>query len=140
MVSTISKLLNNLSKPEPIGGKSGKSAERLTQQKQQQQKAAMENRVALIVEQLTKWVNASHKYMDELPTEMPMNEKLKKIAQIAKQLNEQQAQISHVKRVVSLWMMMMMMQPYAGVTHFVAITINVLMFGRRSWQWRRSRH
>lgn len=53
-----------------------------------------------MVEQLSKWIKASDKYLDELPVEMPIKERLKKISQIAKQLSEQQAQISHVKRLV----------------------------------------
>lgn len=84
---TISQLLSALSKPEPLTPK--KLA-----------KHAKEGRVAKMVEQLSQWLRASAKYVDDLPAQWAPAEKLKKIAQIARQLSEQQSQLSQVKRVV----------------------------------------
>uniref|UniRef100_A0A183C715 Calponin-homology (CH) domain-containing protein n=1 Tax=Globodera pallida TaxID=36090 RepID=A0A183C715_GLOPA len=88
VVATISQLLSALSKPEPLVPK-----------KMSMQNKDKEGRVAKMVEQLSQWLIASAKYVDDLPPQCPPGEKLKKIAQIARQLSEQQTQLSQVKRL-----------------------------------------
>uniref|UniRef100_A0A914HK11 Dystrophin n=1 Tax=Globodera rostochiensis TaxID=31243 RepID=A0A914HK11_GLORO len=88
VVATISKLLSALSKPEPLVPK-----------KMSMQDKDKEGRVSKMVEQLSQWLIASAKYVDDLPPQCPPGEKLKKIAQIARQLSEQQTQLSQVKRL-----------------------------------------
>ncbi|KAL3082936.1 hypothetical protein niasHS_010738 [Heterodera schachtii] len=91
VVATISQLLNAMAKPEPLLPK-----------KKANQQGSTEGRVAKMAQQLSNWLRASAKYVDELPPQCPPGEKLRKIAQIARQLSEQQSQMSQIKRMAKL--------------------------------------
>uniref|UniRef100_A0A1I8B635 Calponin-homology (CH) domain-containing protein n=2 Tax=Meloidogyne hapla TaxID=6305 RepID=A0A1I8B635_MELHA len=96
VVGAISKVLSNLSRPEPLIKSPSKTPER------QQKHSTNPNKIFLMIEQLDQWLIASSKYLDELPQQMPTNDKFDKIAKIAKQLGEQQAHLSHLKRLTKL--------------------------------------